>query len=142
MGNCLRRESGMEWAGEDWGSLESKSHHSNSMHSTKDTYDNTEKLKLLGEIRSGSDIYSSSSSSSGGITGLENKEVKIKISKKELEQLVERFHGVQGLSIEQVLLSHLMNGGDYYHYHDHDLQRQWEHQRSWRPVLQSIPEVN
>lgn len=124
MGNCLRHDSSMVWAGDDWGSVESKSHHNNSMQNyTKDSHGSTEKLKLLGET-------SSAGSSS-------SHEVKIKVSKKELEQLLERLRGGQGLPVEQVLLSQLMDGGDY-----HDLQRQLDHQRSWRPVLQSIPEVN
>ncbi|PON43902.1 hypothetical protein PanWU01x14_270290 [Parasponia andersonii] len=132
MGNCLRRESGMEWAGEDWGSVESKS---NMHYSTKDHTDgSSEKLKLLGEI--------GSTGSSSSSRAHDHHEVKIKISKKELEQLVGRLRGVQGLSVEQLLLSKLMDGDDYYYQYDHLHHRQLEHQRSWRPVLQSIPEVN
>ncbi|XP_062088557.1 uncharacterized protein LOC133795124 [Humulus lupulus] len=131
MGNCLRHESAMVWAGDDWGSLEQKSSHNNSMHTD---HGSMERFKLLGDqTESGSSSSSSSSSS--------HHEVKIKISKKELEQLMGRLRGAQGLSVEQVLLSQLINGGDQY---DHDLQSQWEwdHQRSWKPVLQTIPEVN
>uniref|UniRef100_A0A803NZM7 CCHC-type domain-containing protein n=1 Tax=Cannabis sativa TaxID=3483 RepID=A0A803NZM7_CANSA len=79
--------------------------------------------------------------------------VKIKISKKELEKLVSRLRGGEdGMSVEQVLLSELMKGKGgglsvqhryYKEYNvDHDHQSHWENQRSWRPVLQSIPEVN
>ncbi|KAI3755868.1 hypothetical protein L1987_55677 [Smallanthus sonchifolius] len=55
-------------------------------------------------------------------------EVKIKISKKQLEELLGRTD-VQGLTVEQVL-AQLMDASDGFE----------SHQRSWRPALQSIPE--
>lgn len=58
-------------------------------------------------------------------------EVKIKITKKQLEELLSKVD-VRELRVEQVL-THLMNhsGGGYQSL-----------QRPWRPALQSIPEVN
>ncbi|KAK1407035.1 hypothetical protein QVD17_38645 [Tagetes erecta] len=56
-------------------------------------------------------------------------EVKIKISKKQLEELLGAKE-MHGLTLEQVL-NRLMNGGDEVVRSD---------QRSWRPALQSIPE--
>ncbi|KAK9269414.1 hypothetical protein L1049_001187 [Liquidambar formosana] len=58
------------------------------------------------------------------------KEVKIKITKKQLEELLGKVD-VQGLSVQQVL-AQLMSVSDRYE----------SHQRSWRPALKSIPEVN
>ncbi|PWA86313.1 hypothetical protein CTI12_AA140860 [Artemisia annua] len=55
-------------------------------------------------------------------------EIKIKISKKQLEELLGRTD-VQGLTVEQVL-AQLMNVSDQFE----------AHQRLWRPALQSIPE--
>ncbi|KAL8264297.1 hypothetical protein R6Q59_022427 [Mikania micrantha] len=55
-------------------------------------------------------------------------EVKIKISKKQLEELLGQTD-VQGLTVEQVL-ARLMSASDQFE----------SHQRSWRPALQSIPE--
>ena len=55
-------------------------------------------------------------------------EIKIKISKKQLEELLGRTD-VQGLTVEQVL-ARLMNVSDRFEYH----------QCAWRPALQSIPE--
>ncbi|XP_058099656.1 uncharacterized protein LOC131244005 [Magnolia sinica] len=58
-------------------------------------------------------------------------EVKIKISKRQLEELLARFD-IQGMSVEQVL-TQLMNkgsGGCVVRY------------QPWRPTLQSIPEGN
>ncbi|MFS7940678.1 hypothetical protein Hanom_Chr05g00467271 [Helianthus anomalus] len=56
-------------------------------------------------------------------------EVKIKITKKQLEELL-GMKEMHGLTLEQVL-ARLMNGGD----------RVFEsNQRSWRPALPSIPE--
>ncbi|KAL5735949.1 hypothetical protein ACOSQ2_030737 [Xanthoceras sorbifolium] len=57
-------------------------------------------------------------------------EVKIKITKKQLEELLGRAE-LKQLSVQQVL-AQLMNVSDRYE----------THQRSWRPALQSIPEVN
>ncbi|KAK7305109.1 hypothetical protein VNO77_43009 [Canavalia gladiata] len=58
-------------------------------------------------------------------------EVKIKITKKQLEELLSKVD-VRELKVDQVL-SHLMNhsGGGYQ-----------QLQRPWRPALQSIPELN
>ncbi|XP_024960750.1 uncharacterized protein LOC112501271 [Cynara cardunculus var. scolymus] len=54
--------------------------------------------------------------------------VKIKISKKQLEELLGRAD-VQGLTVQQVL-AQLMNVSDRFE----------THQRTWRPALHSIPE--
>nr|GLL17695.1 uncharacterized protein LOC109190436 [Ipomoea trifida] len=61
------------------------------------------------------------------------REIKVKISKKQLAELVGKAD-VGGLSIHQ-LLAELMNGGA-------DLYQPRHHHSSWRPALQSIPEVN
>jgi hypothetical protein len=125
MGNCLRRQSGspMVWAGDDWGSLTSK----NSFEDDDDENIawNAERHRLLGKTGA---FSLSSSSTNTGSTG--TREVKIKITKKELEELIGRVD-MQGLSTKQIL-ARLMDAADRYD----------EHQRSWRPALQSIPEVN
>ncbi|KAI4295887.1 hypothetical protein L6164_035885 [Bauhinia variegata] len=118
MGNCCgqhKRTSSMEWGGEDWGSLTSSS--------KSDTELNTweaERESLLGALKASSD---------------ENGKLKIRISKKELEDLMaagktEKWQQ-QGLSMEQVLLLLINASG-----------RADEHHGQWRPVLRSIPEVN
>lgn len=121
----------MEWAGEDWGSLTSKQ--KSKMNSSK-VFDevhglslgNIEKEKLLGALRASSDA---------------NGKVKIKISKKELAVLLggTEKQGVGGTghaSAEQVLVG-LLNARDHVNEnHDHG------HHRQWKPVLQSIPEIN
>ncbi|CAL5183901.1 unnamed protein product [Lathyrus oleraceus] len=130
MGNCCASSS-MEWAGDDWGSLTSK--HNPRMNSSK-VFDEVhgvssekkekEKEKLLGALRASSDG---------------NGKVKIKISKKELAVLLgeRKEQGVGGgtghASAEQVLVG-LLNARDHV---NHDV-----HHRTWKPVLQSIPEVN
>ncbi|XP_015885742.3 uncharacterized protein LOC107421095 isoform X1 [Ziziphus jujuba] len=133
MGNCLRSESAMVWAGEDWGSLKSKSHqhHQNTMH--YGGVDDMEKQRLLHEIRASSSSSSSSSSLSNDCGT--SRELKIKISKKELDQLIGRTGGMQGLTVEQFLSQLVINNGGGDH------RPCWlDHQRSWRPALQSIPE--
>ncbi|TKY72152.1 hypothetical protein E2542_SST00890 [Spatholobus suberectus] len=125
MGNCCATESAMDWGGNDWGSLSSK--HKRRIMSSRKVFDevhgvslgNVEKEKLLGALRASSDA---------------NGKVKIKISKKELEELLggrEKQQGERHASAEQVLAS-LIHARDH-----HDA-----HHRPWRPVLQSIPEVN
>lgn len=59
------------------------------------------------------------------------KEVKIKITKKQLSELMGKAD-IQGLSIHQ-LLTKLMNVDEGLELHHH---------RSWRPALHTIPEVN
>ncbi|KAK4275461.1 hypothetical protein QN277_018540 [Acacia crassicarpa] len=61
-------------------------------------------------------------------------EVKIKISKKQLEQLLSKME-VKDLRVDQVM-SQLMSHRGRHGYEVH------QHQRPWRPALQSIPEVN
>ncbi|XP_028760323.1 uncharacterized protein LOC114745577 [Neltuma alba] len=61
-------------------------------------------------------------------------EVKIKISKKQLEQLLSKME-VKELGVDQVM-TQLMSHGKRHGY------EVYQHQRSWRPALQSIPEVN
>ncbi|XP_057439815.1 uncharacterized protein LOC130731525 [Lotus japonicus] len=68
-------------------------------------------------------------SSYGEKTNTSYQEVKIKITKKQLEALVGKVE-VKGLRVEE-MLAHLMeHSGQYDSLH-----------RPWRPALQSIPEV-
>ncbi|KAB1200742.1 hypothetical protein CJ030_MR0G006496 [Morella rubra] len=122
MGNCCVRGSrAMVWAGDDWGSLTSK-------RKEAEATCNTEKQRLLGE--NGAVALSSFAT---GTSTAASREVKIKITKKELEELVGRMDG-QGMFAKEIL-ARLMEAGD-------DRDGKMEHQRSWRPALQSIPEVN
>ncbi|XP_010278699.1 PREDICTED: uncharacterized protein LOC104612811 [Nelumbo nucifera] len=120
MGNCMRHESSMTWAGEDWGSPASDGMFVNDSpygvlsDKSRRTSD-TEKESLLGE-------------KIGNVNT--STEVKIKISKKQLEELLGRVD-VRGLSVEQIL-GLLQKVSDHY-------QTTTQH-RSWRPALQSIPE--
>ncbi|KAJ0102505.1 hypothetical protein Patl1_04200 [Pistacia atlantica] len=121
MGNCLRHESSsLQWAGEDWGSLASE-------RSEKGLKMEEEEEGLLGGGGGDGGNYKLgfTSSSTTGTT-----EVKIKITKKQLEELLGKVD-VKELSVQQVLVQ-LMNVSDRYE----------SHHRSWRPALQSIPEVN
>ncbi|KAI5330903.1 PREDICTED: DUF4228 domain [Prunus dulcis] len=137
MGNCLRRDSATVWAGDDddWVDISSQlqvqpcddCNNSNNNKKKKAYNHLVEKQRLLGEI-----ISSASTSS----TSTNGDQVKIKITKKELDKLV---HGgnLQGLSSVEQLLDHLltMNGPD-----DDQNFYEMDHQRPWRPVLQTIPE--
>ncbi|KAL2473035.1 Uncharacterized protein Fot_48771 [Forsythia ovata] len=110
MGNCIRKESSMQWGGEDWGSFDSKNQLSNDKTHTN-LYRNS--MNIIEEKRPCAE------------TGTE---VKIKISKKQLEELLSRENS-QGLSVQQIL-TQLMNVSDEFE----------THQLSWKPALQSIPE--
>ncbi|XVF87728.1 hypothetical protein PTKIN_Ptkin18bG0144000 [Pterospermum kingtungense] len=122
MGNCFRHEKSISWADDDddddddWGSLVS----------TQKQGDDDD-----GEIN----IVEKKKKLVGGNGGHANtREVKITISKKELEQLVQKVEMMHGLSLEQVLVRMVKGEGVY------DLQV--EQHRSWKPALQTIPEVN
>ncbi|KAG2395719.1 hypothetical protein LR48_Vigan09g208400 [Vigna angularis] len=129
MGNCCATES--SWGGDDWGSLSSKRR---SMSSGKvfdevheASLDKVEKEKLLGALRAFSDA---------------NGKVKIKISKKELAQLLGgkesgKHLGEEGHASAEQFLARLIHARDHSSNEYHDV-----HHRPWRPVLQSIPEVN
>ncbi|OAY25932.1 uncharacterized protein LOC110603940 [Manihot esculenta] len=120
MGNCCRRGSSVTvWAGDDWGSVGQEMKRSHKKHNTI-----LERQKLLGE-----ETGRSSTSSSCP------REVKIKITKKELEELMARVE-LQGLSMEQAVAG-LIKSGDKFEIMEMD-----HHHRSWKPALQSIPEVN
>ncbi|XP_021821584.1 uncharacterized protein LOC110763132 [Prunus avium] len=140
MGNCLRCDSATVWAGgdeDDWVDISSQlqlqpcddcKNSNKKKKKKKKAYNHlVEKQRLLDEIRSSA---SSSSTSTNG------DQVKIKIAKKELDELV---HGgnLQGLSSVEQLLDRLlkMNGPD----EDQNFY-EMDHQRPWRPVLQTIPE--
>ncbi|KAL3740718.1 hypothetical protein ACJRO7_021918 [Eucalyptus globulus] len=116
MGNCCRAESSssssMIWAGDDWNSL----------------------LKDAGEGKrplDGADGQRVSSSSS------RRREIKIKISKEELEKLVQKMEA-QELSLEEVLP--LLINKNTFNCHGSGFAKNGSH-RSWRPALQSIPEA-
>ncbi|KAF5205445.1 Dna-directed rna polymerase subunit beta like [Thalictrum thalictroides] len=126
MGNCFRHESSTTWGGEEWGSpLPQKLSTTNGRLYNKAKRDSpAEGEFLLGdEDHDDGDEEKNVSSSPT--------EVKIKITKKELEELLGKVD-VQGLSVQQ-LLAQLINASNDYHIHN---------SRSWRPALSSIPEVN
>ncbi|KAH7843488.1 hypothetical protein Vadar_017178 [Vaccinium darrowii] len=101
----------MQWAGEDWSSPEPE--HLFSGYESQPISKNNKP-----------DVSSSAASAE------KTTEVKIKITKKQLEELLGKVE-VQGLSVHQ-LLDQLMNASDRFE----------AHKRSWRPALQSIPEIN
>lgn len=112
----------MQWAGEDWSSPAAPEH----LLSGEDT------LLRNADKNNKADVSSSSSSppSTTATPATKTTEVKIKITKKQLEELLGKVE-VQGLSVHQ-LLDQLMSASD----------RFVAQQRSWRPALQSIPEIN
>ncbi|XP_038995716.1 uncharacterized protein LOC120120025 [Hibiscus syriacus] len=109
MGNCMRRQkaSRVNDNDDDWGSLVSIYREREGVTST------AEKERLLRDANTST------------------REMKITISKKELELLAQQVE-MQGLTLEQAL-ANLVNGhdGDFY---------EAEQPRPWKPVLQSIPE--
>ncbi|KAL5735950.1 hypothetical protein ACOSQ2_030738 [Xanthoceras sorbifolium] len=131
MGNCLHHgsssSSSMQWGGDDWGSSSARNSrgrdhdHDNYHHKGMKMVEQKEEDKGL--LLDDSDGFRTSMAKT-------RTEVKIKITKKQLEELLSRAE-LKQLSMQQVL-AQLMNVSDRYE----------THQRSWRPALQSIPEVN
>ena len=134
MGNCCKLATSMEWRGEDWGYLKPKNTRKMSSNKVFDEGQQgsslgiAQKEKLFGALRASSDA---------------NGKVKIRISKKELAELLGGRSGIEKhdeeqmkkqvgrASAEQVLLRLLKA-------RDHDDA----HHRPWKPELESIPEVN
>ncbi|XP_050219055.1 uncharacterized protein LOC126669591 [Mercurialis annua] len=113
MGNCIHRESSTQWGGDEWGSSPSPSP------------DDMEERQLLGDQNR--DLTKSLSAKSK----TSNTEIKIKITKKQLEELLGRVD-MKELSIEQVLGQLISVSNQSFD----------AHQKSWRPHLQSIPECD
>ncbi|GAB4849663.1 hypothetical protein Ancab_004458 [Ancistrocladus abbreviatus] len=112
MGNCIGHESQMQWGGEDWGSV---------LASEREEMKEEEEEGLLADNKLG--LPKSSATTVA--------EVKVRITKKQLGELLGKT-GVQGLPVQQVL-AHLMHVS---------AQFEVNHIRTWRPGLQSIPEVH
>ncbi|XVF34004.1 hypothetical protein REPUB_Repub18cG0019800 [Reevesia pubescens] len=132
MGNCLRNQSSTHWAGDDWGTSAVANDDNDSgllaSETRCDTFGykgmiNIEEKGLHGNHQK---IGFTASSATTNPTH----EVKVKITKKQLEELLGRVY-VKELSVQQVL-AQLINVSNQYE----------ANQRSWRPALQSIPEVN
>lgn len=104
----------MEWGGDDWGSFGRSGH-------DKTRQDEDRLLSSSTKTESESECMHDLAAAAGT-------EVKIKVSKKELERLLKEAD-VEGLSLQQVL-AQLMGAGD----------GDDAHRRSWRPALNSIPE--
>ncbi|CAN0852330.1 hypothetical protein LINGRAHAP2_LOCUS5287 [Linum grandiflorum] len=119
MGNCCRGASrAAVWAGDDWESVDQ--HY-------KVLFDADDRNRLLPEA--------DSSSSS-------RREVKIKISTRELQELMLRAEQ-HGLSSEQVLARLISSAESHGNSSSlfHDLLQADLHHRHWKPALQSIPEI-
>ncbi|XP_050370962.1 uncharacterized protein LOC126788967 [Argentina anserina] len=133
MGNCMRHEessSSVNWGGEDWGSLANDDRDHKHMRKTKVV---VEEEGLLGGEDGGE--FGSYDSSKTKIPLPGASEVKIKMTKKQLEELMGRME-LKEMTVQQVLAQLIISvssSADPY---------ETDHQRPWRPVLQSIPEVN
>nr|XP_027089325.1 uncharacterized protein LOC113710488 [Coffea arabica] len=130
MGNCIIKESSTQWGGDDWGSpspvpSEAKKTVFSSSGVGQDNKLYAKPMKTEEESFPGGKKGAKSlpSSTTAGA------EVKIKITKKQLEELLSKVD-VQGKPVKEVLAL-LLNLGD----------GNETHPRSWRPALQSIPEA-
>ncbi|TYH74880.1 hypothetical protein ES332_D05G434100v1 [Gossypium tomentosum] len=119
MGNCLRHQSSTQWAGDDWGTTVADYGEDDGFSDIK-----TKEKGIVGDHHQKDGFITTSSSPTVH-------EVKVKITKKQLEELLGRVD-VKELSVQQVL-AQLINVSN---------QFDETNQRSWRPALQSIPEVN
>ncbi|CAA7053210.1 unnamed protein product [Microthlaspi erraticum] len=116
MGNCLRHESEMHWAGEDWDDfIRGDDHH----HSSKTSIE-AKKVVVTGNCKSSDPTH----------------EIKIRLTKKQLQDLLSKVNA-HGLTFRQQALScpsSVNRKTDGYEEANHK-------GRLWPPVLKSIPEV-
>ncbi|CAI9088409.1 OLC1v1022720C1 [Oldenlandia corymbosa var. corymbosa] len=141
MGNCMNtnmKQSSLIWGGDDWGSpLPEET--AGSEFSGKSCLKTTKKADLQEQENSMMEkekgITSSFHDSSSTKTTGSPTEVKIKITKKQLEEILKKvdIDANEGQSLAQVL-TQLINLGSM------DPGFQEERPKSWRPSLHSIPE--
>ncbi|CAL1397793.1 unnamed protein product [Linum trigynum] len=136
MGNCCRKSvsSTAVWADDDWETL--GDHHKMVLFDADAGEDHHGVVGVSGGGE-GDDDDSSSSDDKDRLLppAAAGREVKIKVSRRELEELMSRVE-MQGLSSEQILARLISSAGAAGLFADED-----DHHRHWRPVLQSIPEV-
>ncbi|KAG7546634.1 hypothetical protein ISN44_As12g019700 [Arabidopsis suecica] len=127
MGNCIcvTEKTTTSWSGDD---SESYNKRRRRRRSTVVHHDNDDGEKLLGET---SNVTTSSSSSSCG-----RREIKIRMTKKELEDLMSNI-GLKSLTAEEILSKLIFDGGDQIGFSAVD-----NHHQPWKPALQSIPEID
>ncbi|KAJ4982413.1 hypothetical protein NE237_033250 [Protea cynaroides] len=139
MGNCLRHESEIVWGGENWGSPDDwaaspepkkfyRKVEDTRCRDEADDHDHTEEeeddmLLGFGEKKKMKNVMMKRGLSSVGVEPCDGDEitteVKIKITKKQLQELITMAEDVEGLSMQPMMLTR---------------------EKSWRPALQSIPE--
>ncbi|XP_024989281.1 uncharacterized protein LOC112523839 [Cynara cardunculus var. scolymus] len=84
-------------------------------------------------------------SSVSGTSDGKNREVKIMLSKKKLEELLDKVEDLRNIPVDQIL-DRLIDSSDQFEFdddlnHHHQQQQQHQHQpQPWKPNLQSIPE--
>lgn len=113
MGNCLRHESEMHWAGEDWDDFitqDEEDHH----HSSKKT--STKARKTVTVKRESKSCDPS------------HHEIKIRLTRKQLQDLLNKVNVHDSTGYAAPDIDRTNQEGNQY--------------RLWKPVLQSIPEVD
>lgn len=128
MGNCIcvTEKTTTSWSGDDSGSYNKR----RSRRRSTVVHHDDDGEKLLGET---SNVTTSSSSSSCG-----RREIKIRMAKKELEDLMRNI-GLKSLTAEEILSKLIFDGGDQIGFSAVDMSN---HHQPWKPALQSIPEID
>ncbi|CAM8934781.1 unnamed protein product [Rhodiola kirilowii] len=130
MGNCLKKESTADqWGGEEWDEfLNSKTSKSStpapSETESRRRDNKCEKVRFDAHV----EVEQEKESSKGG---MKVKQVRIRISKKQLDELLGKVDLLESLKVHE-MMSLLIEG----------LQNDdGNGQRAWRPVLKTIPEL-
>nr|XP_043625606.1 uncharacterized protein LOC122597035 [Erigeron canadensis] len=133
MGNCcLKGRSRLVWADDD--ENDQWVYYSDPNLEHKESLLADEKVKNHSKSPSVS-INGNSSSNNNGKT----REVKIKLSKKKLEELLGKVENLHDIPMDQ-LLDRLIDSSEQFDIHDCD--DHYHHQHAWKPNLSSIPEEN
>ena len=123
----------MQWGGEDWGPVMPTDDEKLAMKIEEELGISTGDMMMMDDHHKNYYYYGNNKSYSKGSWKAKSTEVKIKITKKQLEKMLDKadLEHQDGLSVQQVLVQLMKVGAQFE-----------THQRSgWRPRLQSIPEV-
>ncbi|KAJ8431303.1 hypothetical protein Cgig2_018375 [Carnegiea gigantea] len=115
MGNCIRRESQMQWGGEDWSQVMPTDDEKLAMKIEEELGISTGDMMMMDDHHKNYYYCGNNKSYSKGSSKAKSTEVKIKITKKQLEKMLDKadLEHQDGLSVQQVLVQLMKVGAQF-----------------------------